>query len=76
LIRRSSIGFDRLLDLVDESLRHQPENNFPPYNILRTGENSYRISLAVAGFKPDQITVTVPQNTLVVTGREGNCPRR
>ena len=67
---RSSVGFDRLLDLMDESLRHQPENNFPPYNILRTGENSYRISLAVAGFKPDQISVTVQQNTLVVTGRE------
>ena len=67
---RSSIGFDRLLDLMDESLRYQPENNYPPYNIARTGENAYRISLAVAGFKPDQINVTVEQNTLVVTGRE------
>jgi molecular chaperone IbpA len=67
---RSSIGFDRVLDLMDESLRSQAENNYPPYNILRTGENSYRISLAVAGFKPDQISVTVQQNTLVVTGRE------
>jgi len=67
---RSSVGFDRLLDLMDESLRYQPENNYPPYNIVRTGENAYRISLAVAGFKPDQISVTVQQNTLVVTGRE------
>jgi molecular chaperone IbpA len=67
---RSSIGFDRLLDLMDESLRYQPENNYPPYNIVRTGENAYRISLAVAGFKPDQISVTVERNTLVVTGRE------
>lgn len=67
---RSSIGFDRVLDLMDESLRFQPENNYPPYNIVRTGENSYRLSLAVAGFKPDQISVTVQQNTLVVTGRE------
>jgi molecular chaperone IbpA len=67
---RSSIGFDRILDLMDESLRYQPENNYPPYNIVRTGENSYRISLAVAGFKPDQISVTVQQNMLVVTGRE------
>lgn len=67
---RSSIGFDRLIDLMDESLRYQPENNYPPYNIERTGENAYRISLAVAGFKPDQISVTVEQNTLVVTGRE------
>lgn len=67
---RSSIGFDRILDMMDESLRYQPENNYPPYNITRTGENTYRISLAVAGFKPDQISVTVQQNTLVVTGRE------
>jgi molecular chaperone IbpA len=67
---RSSVGFDRLLDLMDESLRYQPENNYPPYNIVRIGENAYRISLAVAGFKPDQINVTVQQNTLVVTGRE------
>jgi molecular chaperone IbpA len=67
---RSSIGFDRLLDLMDENLRYQPENNYPPYNILRTGENSYRISLAVAGFRPDQISLTVQQNTLVVAGRE------
>jgi molecular chaperone IbpA len=67
---RSSIGFDRILDLMDDSLRYQPENNYPPYNIVRTGENTYRISLAVAGFKPDQITVTLQQNTLVVMGKE------
>jgi molecular chaperone IbpA len=67
---RSSVGFDRILDLMDESLRLQPENSYPPYNILRTGENSYRVSLAVAGFKPDQISVTVQQNNLVITGRE------
>ena len=67
---RSSIGFDRILDPMDESLRYRPENNYPPYNIARAGENTYRISLAVAGFKPDQITVTLQQNTLVVTGKE------
>jgi molecular chaperone IbpA len=66
----SSVGFDRMLDMMDESLRFQPENDYPPYNILRTGESSYRISLAVAGFKPEQINVTVQQNTLVVTGRQ------
>jgi molecular chaperone IbpA len=67
---RSSVGFDRVLDLLDQSLRYQPENSYPPYNIMRTGENSYRISLAAAGFKPDQISVTVQQNILIVTGRE------
>ena len=65
---RSSVGFDRLLNLMDESLRFQSENGFPPYNIVRTGENAYRISLAVAGFKPDEVNVTVQQNTLVVAG--------
>jgi len=65
---RSSVGFDRLLNLMDESLRFHSENGFPPYNIARTGENAYRISLAVAGFKPNEINVTVQQNTLVITG--------
>jgi molecular chaperone IbpA len=67
---RSSIGFDRIFDLMDNSLRYQPEDNYPPYNIVRTGENAFRISLAVAGFKPDQIGVTVHQNTLIITGSE------
>jgi molecular chaperone IbpA len=65
---RTSIGFDRLFDLVDESLRYEPEDHYPPCNITRTGENSYRIALAVAGFKPEQINVTVNQNTLIVSG--------
>ena len=66
---RTSIGFDRLFDLMDESLRFEPEDHYPPCNIVRTGENSYRISLAVAGFSPDQISVTVNQNMLIVAGR-------
>jgi molecular chaperone IbpA len=65
---RTSIGFDRLLDLMDESLRFEPEDHYPPCNIVRTGEDRYRISLAVAGFRPEQIAVTVHQNTLTVTG--------
>jgi molecular chaperone IbpA len=66
---RTSIGFDRLFDLVDESLRFEPEDHYPPCNIVRTGEDSYRISLAVAGFKPEQINVTANQNSLTITGR-------
>jgi molecular chaperone IbpA len=73
---RSSVGFDRLFNLMDESLRLQTDNAFPPYNIVRTGENSYRITLAVAGFKPDQIAVTVQQNTLVVAGRAKDAGER
>jgi len=68
---RTSIGFDRLFDLMDESLRFEPADNYPPCNIVRTGENSYRISLAVAGFAPDQLSVTVDQDTLIVAGRSG-----
>src|SRR3954452_25583716 len=66
---RTSIGFDRLFDLMDESLRFEPEDHYPPCNIVRTGEDKYRISLAVAGFKPEQISVTVHQNTLTIVGR-------
>jgi molecular chaperone IbpA len=65
---RTSIGFDRLFDLMDESLRFEPEDHYPPCNIVRTGENTYRISLAVAGFKPEQVSVTVNQNMLIVSG--------
>jgi molecular chaperone IbpA len=65
---RTSIGFDRFFDLVDESLRYVPEDNYPPCNITRTGENTYRIGLGVAGFRPDQINVTVNQNMLIVSG--------
>jgi len=54
---------------MDESLRFEPEDHYPPCNIVRTGENTYRISLAVAGFKPDQVNVTVNENTLIVTGQ-------
>jgi molecular chaperone IbpA len=64
---RRSIGFDRLFDLMDESLRFEPEDHYPPCNIVRTGENTYRISLAVAGFKPEQVNVTVNQNMLIVS---------
>ena len=66
---RTSIGFDRLFDLVDESLRFEPADNYPPCNIFRTSEDHYRISLAIAGFKPEQISVTVHQNTLSISGR-------
>jgi len=66
---RTSIGFDRLFDLMDNSLRVGPEDNYPPYNIVRTGEDTYRITLAVAGFKPEHISVVAQQNTLAVTGR-------
>ncbi len=66
---RNSIGFDRLFSLMDDALRFEPEDRYPPYNIARTGEESYRVSLAVAGFAPDQIGVTQHQNVLIVAAR-------
>src|SRR4029079_5750875 len=71
---RTTIGFDRLFDLMDESLRFEPEDHYPPCNITRTGENKYRIALAVAGFKPDQVNVTVNQNPLIVPAAASEKP--
>jgi molecular chaperone IbpA len=70
---RSSIGFDRLFDLINSQT---PENQdrYPPYDIVRTGEDTYRISLAVAGFSPDNITITAQQNLLIVSGRKADNP--
>src|SRR5436190_20430631 len=67
---RSSVGFDRLFDFVDESLRLTGEDNYPPYNIERTGEDQYQITLALAGFTPDEIAITAEQNVLTVEGRK------
>jgi molecular chaperone IbpA len=67
---RSTIGFDRLFDLIDESARWVGEDNYPPYNIERTAEDHYQISLALAGFTPEEITITAEQNVLTVEGRK------
>jgi molecular chaperone IbpA len=68
---RSSIGFDRLLDLIDESARWTgEENHYSPYNIERTEEDHYQISLALAGFTPDEVSITAEQNVLTIEGRK------
>ena len=67
---RSTIGFDHLADLVDSTLRQASEDNYPPYNIERSGEDHYRITLAVAGFGVNDITVTAEQNALTIEGRK------
>jgi molecular chaperone IbpA len=66
---RTSVGFDRLFDLMDASLRYEPEDNYPPCNVMRTGDDSYRVTVAAAGFKPEQLTVTLHQNVLTIAGR-------
>jgi molecular chaperone IbpA len=65
---RTSIGFDRMFDLLEQGLAQQ-EDNYPPYDIARTGDDTFEITLAVAGFKPDDISVTAQQNVLTITGR-------
>lgn len=72
---RSTIGFDRLFDLLDETQR-AAEDNYPPYNIERLGEDRYQISLALAGFGPDEITITAEQNVLTVEGRRADKEQR
>ena len=67
---RSTIGFDRLFDLVEASGRWTAEDNYPPYNITRAAEDRYAITLAVAGFTPEELTITAEQNTLTVEGRK------
>ena len=67
---RTSVGFDRLFDLMDESLRFEPEDHYPPYNIVRTGEDRYRISLAVAGFAENELTLESKENTLTIRGEK------
>jgi len=68
--RRSTVGFDRLFDLIENSARLQHADNYPPYNIERLAEDRYRVTLAVAGFKPDEIDITAQQNLLQITGRK------
>jgi|SRR5436309_1414822 len=67
---RSAVGFDRLLDLADGSINDS--DSFPPYDIARTGEDHYEISLALAGFVPDDITITAEQSRLTIEGRKAN----
>ena len=67
--RRSTVGFDRLFDML-ENTSSQAQENYPPFDLIKTGENDYRIELAVAGFKPEEIDITAQQNVLLVSGRK------
>jgi molecular chaperone IbpA len=66
---RSVVGFDRLADLLDAA-SSETANGYPPYNIERTDDNAYRIDIAVAGFKSDELTIEVKENLLTVQGRK------
>jgi len=70
--RRSTVGFDRLFDLLETSTRPDHGDGYPPYDLEKLGEDRYRITLAVAGFGPDEIEITAHQNQLIVSGRKAD----
>ncbi len=67
---RSTVGFDRLFDMLDLATQFEPTTNWPPYNIEKVADDQYRITLAVAGFGPDEIEVTQHGNKLLVAGQK------
>ena len=74
---RTAIGFDRLARLVDAASASADASGYPPYNIEKTGDDTYRLTMAVAGFAPEDLELTVKENTLLVAGRvkqEGDKP--
>jgi molecular chaperone IbpA len=70
---RSTIGFDRLFDLA-ETAQRGAEDNYPPYNIARLDDDRYQISLAVAGFSPEEISITAEQNVVTIEGTKAEKP--
>ncbi len=66
---RSTVGFDRLFSLLDQSTS-ESSPGYPPYNIERTGENNFRISVAVSGFSPNEISIVAKENTLTIKGEK------
>lgn len=68
--RRSTVGFDRLFDLLENGTSMNLGENYPPFDLEQDGEDRYRITLAVAGFGQDEIKITAQQNLLIVSGRK------
>lgn len=67
---RSTVGFDRIFDLLDNAQRVSTIDNWPPYDIVKTGEDQYRVTLAVAGFGENELNVTQERNLLLVSGEK------
>jgi len=68
--RRSTVGFDRLFDMLERGPALGPDA-YPPFDLTSDGEDRYQITLAVAGFRPEEVDVTAQQNLLIVSGRKG-----
>jgi molecular chaperone IbpA len=73
---RSTVGFDRLFDLAEMAQRAGGEDHYPPYNIERLTDDRYQISLAVAGFAPDDISITAEQNLVTIEGSKSDKAER
>lgn len=67
---RSSVGFDRVFNLLENAQRARSISDWPPYDIVKTGDDSYRISIAVAGFEQADLDITFQSNLLTVTGKK------
>ena len=67
---RTLVGFDRMNQLMDQAMRHDAASGYPPFNIEQTGDDEYRIELAVAGFSEDELAIDFRENTLLVSGRK------
>jgi len=67
---RSVVGFDRLAGLLEAAAKSDPASGYPPYNIESVGDNAYRVEIAVAGFKADELAIEVKENLLTVSGRK------
>ncbi|MBX3521514.1 MAG: Hsp20 family protein [Xanthobacteraceae bacterium] len=67
---RSTVGFDRMFSLLDGSFENQGQTTYPPYNIERTGEDAYRITVAVAGFTDKELNIEVKENALTIRGEK------
>ncbi|AIC26465.1 MULTISPECIES: Hsp20 family protein [Rhizobium] len=69
---RSSVGFERMLNALEAARRAETVDNWPPYDIVKTGEDDYRITMAVAGFSQDELALSQEENMLVVSGQKAN----
>ena len=67
---RSTVGFDRLFSMLDKTTGFEGGSSYPPYNIERTGENSYRVTIAVAGFSESELSIEAKENALTVKGEK------
>jgi len=67
---RGSVGFERMMDMLDNGMRFDESHSYPPYNIEKFGDDAYRVTMAVAGFAEDELSVTVKENSLTVEAKK------